>query len=360
LLKKKPITFTLTVILLLVVIIAYGSPSNSTKMRFLKEVKTQLTGNQSLQKTFPEGLVFATVLYGINSTDLVRRLNTSQDKEKYLKEAVWALKYLDTYCRRNSKFEYSLNPRYGIFYSGWKNYLLGKIVSLRDIIYIESDLIELYQEETQEIVEAYQNSERLYLESYSRSIWPADNFVAIASVAEYGRSIDSVYNNFIAGWVEIAKSHLPDDETLFPHSVLYPSERIAEYARGSSQSLILTMLSEIDPALARIHLVIFKEKFHTSILGLDMIREYPIGMDGIGDVDSGPVIWGVGASASIAGLSAFYSNGDTLSGKELEKSIRILKSPSGLIGNLRLRNPYILIGELFYYWGLTFQPIDKS
>ncbi len=52
----------------------------------------------------------------------------------------------------------------------------------------------------------------------------------------------------------------------------------------------------------------YKKHFIEYKFGLPAVREYPIGVDNDGDVDSGPVIMGVGASASIVAIRAMAEN----------------------------------------------------
>ena len=54
--------------------------------------------------------------------------------------------------------------------------------------------------------------------------------------------------------------------------------------------------------LPKSNLCFFKENFVTTSFGLPAIREYPKGVEGTGDIDSGPVIFGVGFTATIMGL----------------------------------------------------------
>jgi hypothetical protein len=65
------------------------------------------------------------------------------------------------------------------------------------------------------------------------------------------------------------------------------------------------MLSGIDPEFAAEQYKQFEKDFVTNTFGLPSVREYPKGTDGFGDVDSGPVIFGVGFSATIVSIGTF-------------------------------------------------------
>jgi hypothetical protein len=61
-------------------------------------------------------------------------------------------------------------------------------------------------------------------------------------------------------------------------------------------------MKEIDSAFAAEQFTIFTKHFIETRFGLVGVREYPSGVIGIGDVDSGPVIFGMGGAASIVGI----------------------------------------------------------
>jgi hypothetical protein len=61
-------------------------------------------------------------------------------------------------------------------------------------------------------------------------------------------------------------------------------------------------MNEIDSAFAAEQFTLLTEHFIDTRFGLVGVREYPSGVSGIGDVDSGPVIFGMGGAASIVGI----------------------------------------------------------
>jgi hypothetical protein len=72
------------------------------------------------------------------------------------------------------------------------------------------------------------------------------------------------------------------------------------------------MLAEINPELANEQFKLLKTNFTSTTFGLPSFREYPKGQHGLGDIDSGPVIFGVGFSGTIVmiGTYAMFDNGD--------------------------------------------------
>jgi hypothetical protein len=60
---------------------------------------------------------------------------------------------------------------------------------------------------------------------------------------------------------------------------------------------------EVDPTIGSSHYVAFRSQFVEPGWLLPGTREYPIGVDGVGDVDSGPLIAGVSLSASVTSMA---------------------------------------------------------
>jgi hypothetical protein len=107
---------------------------------------------------------------------------------------------------------------------------------------------------------------------------------------------------------------------LIPHSFSLIYDKGIE-TRGSSQSWMLSFLPKIDPVFAQKQYEIYKKQFVLEKIGLPAVSEYRMGIDGGGDIDSGPVIWDVGGSASIVGVRAAAENGDFGLSKKLRNSI---------------------------------------
>ena len=115
----------------------------------------------------------------------------------------------------------------------------------------------------------------------------------------------SRYKNTISLWLERIKSNLDNDTGLIPHSVNFDGS-VYETPRGSSQSLMLNFLLDIDETFAKDQFQLYRKIFLTSKFGLPGILEYQKQeSDNYGDIDSGPVILGVGGSASIVGQRTF-------------------------------------------------------
>lgn len=281
----------------------------------LNFIESQLKNNnlgERMQQIFPEGYVFVNVLYGLAWCELA--LSDTHDTSlhnKALRESLYAFDNLDSEIAK-WPFPSDLNPENGIFYNGWKNYLLSKILSVDTTFKNQDHYISKFKTQSENIVNALKASNCPFLESYNSQVWPADMFVAMASISKHDEILSPKYQSLIKNWISEVKYRLDPVTGIIPHKVDYKTGKTIQGARGCSIGLILRMLGEIDPIFAKDQFVLMKDHFISKTFGLPSIREYPKGQHGLGDIDSGPVIFGVGFSATIVmiGTLAMYESQD--------------------------------------------------
>ncbi|MFK7923760.1 MAG: hypothetical protein AB8H47_17505 [Bacteroidia bacterium] len=311
------------------------------QLRYLKD-KLHAGAAKEMQGVYPEGFVFLNVLYGLSWIEVAESISAKNELfEEAHSEINWVLSELASEDGFRV-FEPNLDPAFGVFYKGWTNYLLGRKLKL--IPAVQRDSIELlrFRSTTEEIVSALTSQESPFLESYSRLCWPADMVVAMASVSLSSRLGERSYEKEIANWLEEVKAKT-DSLGLIPHSSEWGSGLPREPARGSSQSLILVFLFEIDEAFAREQFAIYKQNFLDYRFGLPGLREYPEGMDQdlVGDIDSGPVIWGIGGAASLVGQKTMAIYGESAVAIGIRNSIETFG-----LGNSRKGKKSYLMGKL--------------
>lgn len=106
-----------------------------------------------------------------------------------------------------------------------------------------------------------------------------------------------------------------------PFELAHPSGAVVHPVRGSGQTLLLRFLPYVDPDFAREQYARFRTTFLERRVGLVLVREFPDGARGEADYDSGPVVWDIGASATILSLGTARQYGDTAVSRALEGSI---------------------------------------
>jgi hypothetical protein len=299
---------------------------------------------RDMQKLFPEGDLFMNALYGLAWTDLQHKPGDEASEE-----IDWALAEMGSEKGRRI-FSKNLPLAYGVFYRGWTNYLTGRRLEANPVSLDSRDVnLANFRLNCHDIAQAYRKAKKPYLQSFPDGTWPADNMLAIASLASYNRYFDTLrYQPIIEDWLVKVKTQLDPTTGLIPHIVY--EDRPPQGARGSSQSLILSLLPEIDSVFAAEQYALYQKHFVDSRLGLPGIREYPKGIDGGGDIDSGPVIWGIGGAASVVGQRAAYVNGDFKLYKGLRNSIETFGVGFTWSGKKRYVFGQLPIADAFIAW----------
>jgi hypothetical protein len=317
-----------------------------SQLTFLKHSLDDGSADE-MQALFPEGFVFMNALYGLTWCDFASVLQADHYlKNEAIAEVTKAYTQINSDKARSIFNEYLLIP-YGAFYKGWNNYLLAKKIALENPKYKPSADIFLFKKQCAEIAQVMDRGDvTMFPSSYSTGAWPADMIVCVASLALHDQMFDPMYTQTIERWLSRVKTNL-DEHGLIPHSVHPTSGKIQEAARGSSQSLILIFLADIDPVFSRQQFEIYKELFLDYRFGLPGVREYPKGTFGLGDVDSGPVIFQMGGAATIVASRTMQVYNEFEIAFALRNSVEAFGFPFGrnekkyLLGMLPMADAFI-------------------
>ena len=275
---------------------------------------------EDMQGVYPEGYIFMNALYTLTWADFAGHLNhQSALYHRAHSEMQWSLSHMSS-AQGRSIFESNLPIPYGAFYTGWTSYALGKKLALENPEARDTSEVALFERQCHKIAAFVNGSKTPYAESYRGNAWPADMTVGIASLALHDKIFTPQFDNTVHHWINGVKENL-DSNGLMPHAANIYTGKPLQGARGSSLSLMLNFLWEIDRPFAQQQFAIYQKLFLVNRLGLPAIREYPAGTSGSGDSDSGPVIWGVGGSASIVGLRVMALYGAETEATGLRNSI---------------------------------------
>jgi hypothetical protein len=125
------------------------------------------------------------------------------------------------------------------------------------------------------------------IQTYPGETYPADIAAVVGGVALYGADTTEVVERLMKDAVD------PHTGMLF--QALSPTGGPADGPRGSGTAIAAYFLSFSDTAASA---SLYQSLQRDSFLGVTGIREYPHGEEGWGDVDSGPVVFGLGVSAT--------------------------------------------------------------
>lgn len=320
-----------------------------SRLNFIEnELKKDHLGKR-MQVLFPEGYVFIHAIYGLSWCELYPKTNDKSLKKRAYSEAIYAFKSIHS-KEGKQFFQKHLTPEYGIYYKGWSNYLLSKIIACKGRLESSQELIQLYDKNCSEIIQALKNSETPYLESYAFDCWPADNFIAIGSLKHHNE-----FKKIISDWIPKVKERLDPYTGIIPHKFDALSDSILEGSRGCSSSLSLLLLSEIDSSFASNQAKKYHEHFLFNRFGFPAIREYPKGIKGSGDVDSGPVIFDVGFAGTIVGIGAIKKLGYSNLSDKLYNTVCAFGFETGL-NKKKVLGGIMPMGDAFLTWSRLQSP----
>lgn len=140
------------------------------------------------------------------------------------------------------------------------------------------------------------------LQSYPGEVYPVDNCAAAASIGLHARVTGAGGREaarLLTRWERrLRERYLQRGTGLLIQRVHAQRGSSLDAPRGSGTALCAYFASFALPGLSRdLHRAV-KRHLAGGLLGFGMIREYPAGHGGAGDIDSGPVILGYGVSAT--------------------------------------------------------------
>ena len=288
-----------------------------------------------MQALFPEGEFFTWALTGLAAGNLARSGHDPQNHLALLERTI-AKTGTPVVAGR---FGANDPLPHGTFYHGWRLLLLVDRAALtRDATHLAE-----VSSEARAIAAALERDP--LPSSYPGSAWPCDVVVALAAVHRASRIVEVPG---LAGvtkqWFEAMEAHRD------PHNGLLVHQRGESRARSASQSIIQVFLPDIDPERAAREWVIYKQNFLSPALGLVGIREHAHGIDAPGDVDSGPLINGVSASASAVTLAAARCHGDAELATVLDREADLLGMPLPTGSGTAFALGFLPVGDAFVAW----------
>jgi hypothetical protein len=185
------------------------------------------------------------------------------------------------------------------------------------------------------------------------ALWPADQTVSLLAMklfdATHGTSL---HEEPLRGFLRTMQGHRDAETGLFHSSV----SRLwyAAIPRGCAVSWSGLYLAQLDARAAFAQYRRAREHLRKQVLGVGGFREWPEGRGGRMDVDSGPILFGVGMAASGLGLAPARMFRDA----ETYTTIRRSALAFGLPAYLPSRGHHLapLLGEAILFSGRTARP----
>ncbi|MFF3460165.1 hypothetical protein ACFYXH_38925 [Streptomyces sp. NPDC002730] len=332
-----------------------GEPAGvQRQLAFIRAALDGGAGDEA-QRQFPEGYFFLHALYGLGWVEIGMRQPVG-DRSAALREARWALDRLDSPSGR-APFSPDLVPSYGVFFCGWSNWLRGGLLSLQPAGQRDPAELHRFAADSAALGAAFGASASPYLAAYPGQAWPVDSTVAIASLRLHDALLPTRFAGTVERWLEGVRQRLDPRTGLLPHRADPSTGDPVEVARGTSQSLIQRFLLDVDPGFAGEQYLRFRDLYVVSPLGLGpAVREYPKGVDGPADVDSGPLPLGVSLSASVVTIGAAQVHGDAPLAEAMSNYSELAGLPVDTPWTKRYAFGLLPIGDAFLAWSKSAQP----
>jgi len=165
------------------------------------------------------------------------------------------------------------------------------------------------------------------LRTYPGETYPADQAAVIGAVARHQQTTGTDHGAVLRDFLHRYREVTVDSQTgLLFQSIRADDGRPLDAPRGSGTALAAYFLRDADPALSR---ALYHALRHTEVLGFAGIREYPSGHGGLGDVDSGPVLFGMSVSATGFGLAGARVHQDRSRFRKLYRTTHLFGAPIG-------------------------------
>lgn len=328
------------------------APAVTAQLAFVRSALDDGAGER-MQRLFPEGYFFSHVLYGLAWTDVARRDPAWAGDAR--REAARAVAALES-APGTAPFSADLRPRYGIFHAGWSLLLRARSARLApgggasgELRRIRADAGEV----AAAVSEALDHGGSPFLAAYPGQAWPVDTVVAMAALRAADEVTGSDHRALVDRWRSRASELSDPGLGLLPHRVDAESGVALDGPRGTSQSIIQRFWPVIDHRGAGASYRRFRAAFVTTEWGLVGVREHPHGTDGAGDVDSGPLLRGMSASASAVTIGAAVTAGDDRLARTLAREAELFGMAVSWRGHRRYLAGALPVGDAFMAWVLA-------
>jgi hypothetical protein len=336
----------------------YKPGSVETAIPQLRFLAKSLAGDgaERMQGLFPEGYVFTWALYGLASAQVARALPPSDPRRAEMLQAARTAVASVESDRGKAPFPPAMEPRYGAFYSSWSLYLRSAVLrasGVEDPIPFDLDT---YERDCDRFASALAKSKTPFLETYPGDVWPADTGIGVAALAIHDSVLGKRYPSIIAHWVGAVRRRLDPKFGAMTHAANAIDGTPLGGPRGESLALMSYVLVEVDSTLARQQYDILRRNFVDYTLGVPGVREYPHGVHGPSDIDSGPIILGFSGPATVVGAGAAIANGDAELATTLLATTEALGFPIEVAGRRLYAGGLLPVGDAFLAWARTAAP----
>ncbi|APR77518.1 hydrolase, putative [Minicystis rosea] len=216
-----------------------------------------------------------------------------------------------------------LGSDHGHAYLGYVNLAVGMLRLLEPTTRAAAD----HERITAALVRRMQAAPHALIETYPGEAYPADVASVIGSIGMYDRATGARHEALLQRLVKTFRARWIDPQSgLALQAGDTSTGRPTAPPRASGSAIAAYFLSFADPALAH-DLARALVHQRASFFGMGGVREYPPGVSGHGDIDSGPVLFGVSVSATGFALAGARMIGDRAMYTEILRTAELFGMP---------------------------------
>ena len=194
---------------------------------------------------------------------------------------------------------YLAQPAHSLFLDGE----IALMLASRRAVDEKPEYKPLLTERVNAIVDRFQKSPRMLLESYPDECWMFDHCVALDAIKLADFLDGSDHTALIRNWLTMAKQKLVDPKTGLLISSFTTDGTPLDGPEGSTIWMVTHSLQLLDEDFARDQYQRARKELGAITLGFGYAHEWPKSWKGQADVDSGPIIPGFEISAGSSGMA---------------------------------------------------------
>ncbi|MFT3765363.1 MAG: hypothetical protein QM820_07600 [Minicystis sp.] len=302
--------------------------------------------------TFPEGELFTWEFYGLALQNVAETTRDPDDVARAVRIVRELLPRIDAALANPPYARMARDEvRGGICWFAGQNLLRGRLLALDP--HADPADVERFHQDSATLARAFARSASGVLAAHPGMTWPVDSLFGYWSLKIH----DELYGtrHFATTWPrfrETMRRGANRTTGLMP-SFVYLDGRPRDVPRGCAMSWSIAVLPELDPDFAAEQWTAYRGAFARCAGGLCLFREYPTGVDRKIDGDSGPIVAGLGMSASAFGLAAARAAGDMETAEALRRTGELLGMPAISWWGKRYLGGKIALFDVLSVWTRT-------
>ncbi|HMR05618.1 MAG TPA: hypothetical protein PKA88_07560 [Polyangiaceae bacterium] len=214
-------------------------------------------------------------------------------------------------------------PGTGHAYLGYINFGLGMLRKFDP----ETELAPQHDRITQRLKQRLDASKLGMIETYPGETWPPDVAAVAGSIGLHGEATGTDHSAMLSRWAARFEKCAVHETGYLVQRLQTGTCRAVDAPRGSGTAVGAYFVSFAAPELAA-QLYRGVQSGHRSLLGFGGVREYAPGFSGNGDVNAGPIVFGVSVGATGFAIGAARAHGDRAAYVSLYRTARLFGAPT--------------------------------